>query len=132
MQRRFPFRLEVPSKLASSSYLASESPIRVYRIANKQTALRLTFKLPGYLTAYWSIEETAFNDAPILSEPHFTKQIGGRTFDYYYDSGHLHMIVLRENGASYWVTNTLDNFLSNETMIAIAKGLRPTKGPVRT
>ena len=35
------------------------------------------------------------------------------------------MIVLRENGASYWVINTLSDALSNETMIAIARGLRP-------
>jgi hypothetical protein len=35
------------------------------------------------------------------------------------------MIVLKENGATYWVVNTLDNALSNETMIAIARGLRP-------
>jgi hypothetical protein len=35
------------------------------------------------------------------------------------------MIVLRENRASYWVVNTLLDSLSNETMIAIARGLRP-------
>jgi LCP family protein required for cell wall assembly len=130
-QPRFRFRLEVPSKVASYSFVPSDSPPRVYRIAAKQTALRLTFKLPGYLTAYWSIEETAFTDAPILGETHVTQVRGGRTFDYYYQSGLLHMVVLRENGATYWVTNTLDNFLSNETMIAIARGLRPTSGPVR-
>ena len=130
-QSRFRFRLEYPSKVASSSYLPSDSPPRVYRIAAKQTALRLTFKLPGYLTAYWSIEETAFTDAPILGETHVTQVRGGRTFDYYYQSGLLHMIVLRENGATYWVTNTLDNFLSNETMIAIARSLRPTGGSLR-
>jgi LCP family protein required for cell wall assembly len=131
LQSRFRFRLEVPSKVASSSNLASESPIRVYRIAAKQTALRLTFNLPGYLTGYWSIEETAFTDAPILAETHYTNHLGGRTFDYYYESGKLHMVVLNENGATYWVTNTLENMLSNETMIAIAKGLRPTHGSLR-
>jgi hypothetical protein len=35
------------------------------------------------------------------------------------------MVVLRTDGASYWVVNTLLDRLSNETMIAIAKGLRP-------
>jgi hypothetical protein len=35
------------------------------------------------------------------------------------------MIVLRQGGASYWVVNTLLDSLSNETMLAIAKGLRP-------
>jgi hypothetical protein len=35
------------------------------------------------------------------------------------------MVVLRENGATYWVTNTILDSLSNETMLAIARGLRP-------
>jgi LCP family protein required for cell wall assembly len=130
LQPRFRFRLEVPSTLASYSYLvpSTESPVRVYRIAAKQTALRLTFKLQNSLVGYWSIEETAYTDAPILAEKHYTKRIGRRTFDFYYDSTNLHMVVLSENGATYWVTNTLDNQLSNETMIAIAKGLHPAAG----
>jgi hypothetical protein len=32
--------------------------------------------------------------------------------------------VLRAGGASYWVVNTLLDSMSNETMLAIAKGLR--------
>ena len=35
------------------------------------------------------------------------------------------MVVLRTEGASYWVVNTLLNSLSNETMLAIARGFRP-------
>ena len=35
------------------------------------------------------------------------------------------MVVLHAHGASYWVVNTLLDSLSNETMIAIAKGLKP-------
>ena len=35
------------------------------------------------------------------------------------------MVVLRTDGASYWIVNTLLDRLSNETMIAIAKSLRP-------
>ena len=35
------------------------------------------------------------------------------------------MVVLRQGGASYWVVNTLLDSLSNETMLAIAKGLKP-------
>ena len=37
------------------------------------------------------------------------------------------MVVLRQGGASYWVVNTLRDELSNETMIAIAKGLQPSR-----
>ena len=35
------------------------------------------------------------------------------------------MVAFEENGAVYWVSNTLLNELSNETMLAIAKGLKP-------
>ena len=54
-----------------------------------------------------------------------TRRIGGRTYDLYYDGAKLHMVVLRTPRASYWVVNTLLDRLSNETMIAIAKGLAP-------
>jgi hypothetical protein len=53
------------------------------------------------------------------------RRIGGRRYELYYNGPHLHMVVLRTDGASYWVVNTLLDELSNETMIAIAKGLRP-------
>jgi hypothetical protein len=35
------------------------------------------------------------------------------------------MVVLRENGATYWVVNTVLDSLSNSTMLAIARGLQP-------
>jgi len=34
-------------------------------------------------------------------------------------------VVLRWGGASYWVVNTLLDNISNETLFAIAKGLKP-------
>jgi len=33
--------------------------------------------------------------------------------------------VLRQGKTTYWVINTLLDSLSNETMLAIAKGLKP-------
>jgi len=35
---------------------------------------------------------------------------------------------LHEGNTSYWVVNSLLNELSSETMIAIAKGLKPMRG----
>jgi hypothetical protein len=51
--------------------------------------------------------------------------IGRRTYRMYYNGPHLHMVVLDAGGATYWVVNSLLDTLSNETMIEIAKGLRP-------
>ncbi len=71
------------------------------------------------------MEETDWTGAPILADRSFQHDLGGREFSLYYNGPHLHMVVLRVGKTSYWVVNTLLDSLSNETMIAIAKGLRP-------
>jgi LCP family protein required for cell wall assembly len=125
-RHRVGFRLEVPHLLASGSEPEPLAPSRVYHIAKGHVAVRLTFEQTP--TDYWGIEETDWTDAPILGSPSFEHRLGGRTYDFYYSGTHLHMIVLKENGATYWVVNTLLDALSNETMLAMAKGLRPLGG----
>jgi LCP family protein required for cell wall assembly len=124
MRRKVPFRIENPSVVEDTSYPDREAPLRLYDIQGKNKALRLTFRLGG-LNEYWGIEETAWADAPILGDRNFRHVLRGREFDFYYSGSHLHMIVLRENGGTYWVVNTLLDSLSNETMLAIARGLHP-------
>jgi hypothetical protein len=68
---------------------------------------------------------TDWEDAPVLSETNVTRTIKGRRYELHYTGPKLHMVVLRQDGASYWVVNSLLDSLSNETMLAIAKGLRP-------
>ena len=123
VRRRVHFKLEVPRLIESSSRPEPLAPIRVYRMNKDHLAVRLTFQRTE--NEYWGIEETDWNDAPILNQPSFEHRIRGRTYDFYYSGAHLHMIVLKENGATYWVTNTILDALSNETMLAIAKGLTP-------
>ena len=69
----------------------------------------------------------------MLGSRNFVRNIGGRRYELYYNGPHLHMVVLRADEGDYWVVNTLLDRLSNETMLAIAKGLRPVakvRGPV--
>jgi hypothetical protein len=123
LRARVPFPLEVPTLLDSSSRPDSEMPVRMYRINGTFKAVRLVYSAgpPG---EYWGIEETNWDGAPVLSGRNFRHVLGGRAYDFYYSGQNLHMIVLRERGATYWVMNTLSDRLSNETMIAIARGLR--------
>ena len=85
--------------------------------------MRLVFRTGG--GQFWGIEETNWTDAPVLGDRSFRHDLGGREFELYYAGSHLHMVVLHANGATYWVVNTLLDDLSNETMLAIAKGLKP-------
>jgi LCP family protein required for cell wall assembly len=125
-RRRIDFPMMVPTKLADGSSLDPEKPMRVYRIDpdGKHKAIRLTYRLAGG-NEYWGVQMTDWDDAPVLGDRNFVRRIGGRRYELYYNGAHLHMVVLRTDGASYWVVNTLLDRLSNETMIAIAKGMRP-------
>jgi polyisoprenyl-teichoic acid--peptidoglycan teichoic acid transferase len=100
-------------------------PIRLYTISGKHKAVRLTFHTYGY--QYWGIEETDWADAPVFSGANETRRIKGRPYQLFFSGSHLHMVVLRQGDKSYWVVNTLNDDLSNETMIRIATGLQPLK-----
>jgi LCP family protein required for cell wall assembly len=124
VRRRVPFKLQVPAIVERHSTLTSAEPVRVYKLNKDHKAVRLSF-WTGVNGDYWGVEETDWNDAPVLNNPNTSATIGGRHFQLYYVGGKLHMVALRANGATYWVVNTLLDSLSNETMLAIAKGLRP-------
>jgi LCP family protein required for cell wall assembly len=120
---RFP--LMVPTVIERSSWTDSQNPARLYWIdpAEKHKALRLVYRMGS--NEYWGIEMTDWEGAPVLSDRSHTRRIKGRIYDLYYNGPKLHMVVLNTPKARYWVINTLLDRLSNETMLAIAKGLKP-------
>ncbi len=123
-----PFPLETPTVLEQNSYPDTQNGDKaayLYWIdgVKHHKAIRLVFRTGG--NEYWGIEETSWADAPVLADKSFQHDLGGREFDLYYAGPHLHMVVLQAHGATYWVVNTLLDSLSNETMMAIAKGLKP-------
>jgi len=125
-KRKVGFELMVPSVLDRLSSPDSDVPVRTYRIDDDHGAVRLVFKRG---LEYWGVQQTNWTDAPVLGSRSLHRVINGRGYDFYYQGPKLHMIVLRKGESSYWVVNTLLNSLSNETMIAIAKGLQPLDPP---
>jgi LCP family protein required for cell wall assembly len=122
LQRRAGFRLYTPTVIEETSSLSDEDGVRGYRV-DGHGAVRLT-----YLTStneYWGIQEMSWTDPPILGGPTLVRTIKGREYSLYFSGSKLHMVSFEENGAVYWVVNTLLNRLSNETLLAIAKGLQP-------
>jgi hypothetical protein len=125
VQKKMDFPLMLPTVIERSSSPDPELPVRAYETDGHKT-MRLTYRLiADGVYQYWGIQQTDWEDAPALAEANQTTTIGGRKYELYYSGSKLHMVVLRANGATYWVVNTLLDKLSNETMIAIAKGLRP-------
>jgi hypothetical protein len=135
LQKKAGFTLMTPTVLERTSYpdtLAGDKPVRLYWIDCQKSvcspskyhkAVRLVFHTAG--NAFWGIEETTWDDAPALADRSFRRAIGGREFELYYSGSNLQMVVLHAHGASYWVINSLQDDLSNETMLAIAKSLKP-------
>ncbi len=122
---RVDFPLMVPTVIERSSWTDRTMPIRMYWIdpQKKHKAVRLVYGMGS--NEYWGVQMTDWEDAPALADKSHTRRIKGRIYDLYYDGPKLHMVVLRTKHARYWVVNTLLDRLSNETMLAIAKGLKP-------
>ncbi|MGL6280468.1 MAG: LCP family protein [Gaiella sp.] len=124
---KVPFPVLVPTVIERSSWIDREMPIRTYfmdKDAKEHKGLRLTYKLGG-TNEYWGVQMSDWDDAPALRGRNVVRTLKGRRYELYYNGPKLHMVVLRTPKASYWVVNTLLDRLSNETMLAIAKGLKP-------
>jgi LCP family protein required for cell wall assembly len=126
IRHRVEFPIMVPSLIERSSSLHFENPVRVYAMKKGERAIRMTFRTGAQ--EYWGIQQTSWDDAPVLESKNVQRRFGNRDFDLYYDGARLHMVVLRTEDANYWVINTLRDTLSNETMLSIARGLRPLEG----
>ena len=125
LRPRVDYPLMVPTVIERSSWVDRTMPIRRYWIDEdrKHKAVRLVYRMGS--NEYWGVQMTSWKDAPVLADKSHTRRIGGRVYDLYYDGPKLHMVVLKTPRGQYWVVNTLLDRMSNETMLAIAKGLRP-------
>jgi hypothetical protein len=121
-KKKVDFQLYAPTVREANSSLDSVEPSRTYKIGGHD-AFVLTYSTGG--NEYWGIQELGWEDPPILDGPSVTQTVNGRQYSLYFSGSKLHMVAFQANGASYWVMNTLLDRLSNETMLAIAKGMRP-------
>ena len=119
-----PFPLLVPHAVASGSQLSSMDGVRSFIPIGGKHEVVLTF-VTGAGNVYYQVIETDWRDAPILRRPTGSYSQGARRIQLFTTGGTIHMAVVRTAKATYWVVNTLRDELSNETMIAIAKGLQP-------
>ena len=121
-ERKFDGTLLTPTVRDVNSVLSTDEPARAYRI-DDHDAFRLVYRTGA--GEYWGIQETTWTDAPILDGPSVTQMIKGRQYRLFFNGPRLHLVAFEQNGTVYWVVNTLLDRLNNETMLAIAKGLRP-------
>jgi LCP family protein required for cell wall assembly len=120
------FPLMVPHKVARYSELSSVEGVRAFKPLKNQHEVALTFQV-GQTSEYWQIEESTWKSAPILDNSSFTLVHKGQKYQVYTTGGAVQRIALVTPQATYWVSNTILNELSNSTMLAIAESLKPLR-----
>jgi LCP family protein required for cell wall assembly len=130
VNRPATFPVMYPTAVQDASVLQpwTTTPVRLYTIAQAgghNNSVYGYWQYNGIPGAYWGIEETRFTDAPILQSPDQRRRLDGRTYQFYFNGSHIHMVAFIQNGTAYWVQNTLIDDMSNADMIAIARSLKP-------
>ncbi len=124
LRKKVDFPILVPTVREEGSSIDDDEGIRSYKIDDHK-AVRLTYHTGS--NEYWGIQQTSWDDPPILGEPTLERTIRGRSYKLFFSGARLHTVGFEQDGGTYWVVNTLRNKLSNETMLAIAAGLKPLR-----
>jgi LCP family protein required for cell wall assembly len=122
LRRKVDFQIMVPNVREKTSSIDDDEGIRAYKLDDRR-ALRLTYHTSS--NEFWGIQQTSWEDPPILGEPTLERTIRGRNYKLFFSGARLRIVAFEQDGGVYWVVNTLRNKLSNETMLAIARGMQP-------
>jgi LCP family protein required for cell wall assembly len=124
---RLSFPLEFPrvqdrggSVIAASlrNYLLYPSPRTTYE------SYAAVFSA-GQLGQYYDVQGSQWTTAPQFASPDQSVQVGGRTYELYYQGQHLQTVAWFEHGAVYWIHNSLLDSLGNGEMLAMAEQTMP-------
>jgi LCP family protein required for cell wall assembly len=122
-----PFPLEYPR--VRDSYAGAEpDQLRLYRIHDLHGRPHPIYCLVidrGELGQYYDVQGTSWTDPPVLNHPGQTVQLGSRTYELSYVGEKVKTIAWREDGAVYWIENTLTNNVSPHVMLDMAEHTLP-------
>jgi LCP family protein required for cell wall assembly len=127
--RRLGFPVYYPTKLPADTTLDSGS--RTYEFKDEEDDVKNAYKLvfqrpnPSIVTEYFGMEGTTWGDPPILDNPSDTLTIGDREYLLFYAGDRLRLVGWKQDGNSYWISNSLLNTLSENEMMAIAESVAP-------
>jgi polyisoprenyl-teichoic acid--peptidoglycan teichoic acid transferase len=119
------FPVYYPKKLVpGSSY--GDAP-RTYRIKpqgkDKRVGAYRMVIFTGFIGEYYGVQGLRWRDPPILEKPSETRTIAGRKYLLFYNGDRLRLIGWKTKRASYWISNTLLQSLSQGEMLGIARSL---------
>jgi polyisoprenyl-teichoic acid--peptidoglycan teichoic acid transferase len=134
------FPVYYPTRLPEGAFFQEDDSYEhivnpfVYHLKDKEKARHGAYRMVGiYAPEY---EETYFGvqgiggwaDPPILEDPTETKTVGGREYSIYTDSGKIKLVAWHRGESAYWISNSLQQSLTNEQMMGIAESCRLISG----
>jgi len=126
-ERRLGFPIYYPTKLPEGTTLDTGS--RTYEFKDEEDdvkhAYKLVFQRPNdsIVTEYYGMEGTTWGDPPILDNPTDTVVDGDREYLRFFAGDRLRLVGWKQDGNSYWISNSLLNTLSENEMMAIAESV---------
>ena len=110
---------------------AAANDFHAYTVRDESGNLHYGYRVDWYLGApgeYYGIEGMNWTTPPLFANPSGTQTIGGRSYIFVDDPPHYHYIGWRTGKALYWISNTLNESLSNDQMMRLAESAHAITG----
>jgi LCP family protein required for cell wall assembly len=127
------FPVFYPTRLPEGAYYQESEPYehiidpRVYHLKDKDKERHAAYRMvavyrPEYEETYFGVQGIrGWEDPPILDDPTETKTVNGREYSIYTDSGEIKLVAWHRGENTYWISNSLQQSLTNEQMMGIAE-----------
>lgn len=127
------FPVFYPTRLPPEAHYVETDPYehvvdpRVYRFKDSDGERRVAYKMVAVMEEpdgyhYFGLQGIrGWEGPPILDNPSVTEEIHGREYEIFVDSGRIKLIAWHRGSNTYWIANDLEQSLSNEQMVGMAR-----------
>ena len=120
---QLPFQIEKPANFPSEFDYTDFHPYEIDSDNGAKPALKVVAEDQN--GDNWGIMETTFVDAPLLEKPTVERDISGKTYRFFYNGDKLRTLSWQDGEVVYWISNSLQGSLSEDTMIQLATSFKP-------
>jgi LCP family protein required for cell wall assembly len=110
----------------------------VYHLRDKEKVRHGAYRMigiytPEYEPTYFGVQGIrGWENPPILEDPTETKTVNGREYLIYTDSGKVKIVAWHRGENTYWISNSLQQSLTNEQMMGVAESCHVIQPPRKT
>jgi LCP family protein required for cell wall assembly len=126
------FTLMLPRYLTASGRVPDgKKGIRTYSVRDRDGTLHRAYRLVvthNQLDGqYYGVQGIAWRSPPILDDPSATRTVKGRKLLLFRSGSRLRLVAWKTDKAAYWVSNTLNQKLTNAEMLALASSVKTSE-----